>query len=101
MKTLERLIYYIEQNNGEKAIRETKLLSMLKDVQREHEEELRQVKSVDLADVGNLKHDETLELLSEIVDKIKLANEDVENGIYDPMLECAKHIHNKYKIVRR
>lgn len=65
MKTLERLIYYIEKNNGEKAIRETKLLSMLKDVQREHEEELQQVKSVDLADVvGLLPFSEPEELAS-------------------------------------
>jgi len=51
--------------------------------------------------VSNCKRDETLELLEEIMIKVKEANEEVENGIYDPMLECAKHILNNYKIERR
>ena len=45
--------------------------------------------------------DETLELLEEIMIKITEATEEVENGIYDPMLECAKYILNNYKIERR
>lgn len=51
--------------------------------------------------VSNCKRDETLELLEEIMTKVKEANEEVENGIYDPMLEVAKHILNNYKIERR
>ena len=51
--------------------------------------------------VSNCKRDETLELLEEIMTKVKEANEEVENGIYDPMLECSKHILNNYKIERR
>lgn len=54
-----------------------------------------------LSDVSNCKRDETLELLEEIMTKVKEANEEVENGIYDPMLEVAKHILNNYKIERR
>ena len=46
--------------------------------------------------VSNCKRDETLELLEEIMTKVKEADEEVENGIYDPMLECAKHILNNY-----
>ena len=33
--------------------------------------------------------DEPLELLEEIMIKITEATEEVKNGIYDPMLECA------------
>ena len=55
----------------------------------------------DLFVVSNCKRDETLELLEEIMTKVKEANEEVENGIYDPMLEVAKHILNNYKIERR
>ena len=44
---------------------------------------------------------ETLELFEEIMIKVKEATEEVENGIYDPMLECAKYILNNYKIERR
>ena len=51
--------------------------------------------------VSNCKRDETLELLEEIMTKVKEAVEEVENTIYDPMLECAKHILNNYKIERR
>ena len=51
--------------------------------------------------VSNCKRDETLELLEEIMSKVKEANEEVYNGIYDPMLEVAKHILNNYKIERR
>lgn len=51
--------------------------------------------------VSNCKRDETLELLEEIMTKVKEADSEVENGIYDPMLECAKHILNNYKIERR
>ena len=47
------------------------------------------------------KRDETLELLEEIITKIKKADSEVENGIYDPMLECAKNILNNYVIKRR
>ena len=54
-----------------------------------------------LHSVSNCKRDETLELLGEIMTKVKEANEEVENGIYDPMLEVAKHILNSYKIERR
>ena len=49
----------------------------------------------------NFKRDETLKLLEEIMTKVKDANSEVENGIYDPMLECAKYILNNYKIERR
>ena len=51
--------------------------------------------------VGSSKRDETLELLEELMVKVKEANEEVENGIYDPMLECAKNILNNYEIKRR
>lgn len=51
--------------------------------------------------VSKCKRDETLELLEEMMNKVKEANEEVENGIYDPMLEVAKHILNNYKIERR
>lgn len=51
--------------------------------------------------VSNCKRDETLELLEEIMIKVKEADSEVGNGIYDPMLECAKHILNNYKIERR
>jgi len=54
-----------------------------------------------LSGVGYCKRDETLELLEEIMIKLKEADSEVENGIYDPMLECAKHIINNYKIERR
>ena len=54
-----------------------------------------------LCTVSNCKRDETLELLEEIMVKVKEANEEVENGIYDPMLECVKHILNNYKIERK
>lgn len=47
------------------------------------------------------KRDKTLELLEEIMIKVKEADNEVENGIYDPMLECAKHIVNNYEIKRR
>lgn len=47
------------------------------------------------------KRDKTLELLEEIMTKLKDANSEVENGIYDPMLECAKSILNNYEIKRR
>ena len=58
-------------------------------------------KNLILSGVSNCKRDETLELLEEIMIKVKEANEEVENGIYDPMLECAKHILNNYNIERR
>ena len=58
-------------------------------------------KQCDIHDVSTCKRDETLELLEEIMTKVKEADEEVENGIYDPMLECAKHILNNYKIERR
>jgi len=58
-------------------------------------------KQCDIHVVSNCKRDETLELLEEIMTKLKEANEEVENGIYDPMLEVAKHILNNYKIERR
>ena len=51
--------------------------------------------------VSNCKRDETLDLIEEIMIKVKEANEEGENGIYDPMLECAKKILNNYKIERR
>ena len=56
-----------------------------------------------LADVinSNCKRDETLELLQEIMIKVKEAIKEAENGIYDPMLECAEQILNNYKIERR
>lgn len=58
-------------------------------------------KQLTLTDVVSSKRDETLELLEEIMTKVKDAYSEVENGIYDPMLECAKHILNNYKIERR
>ena len=58
-------------------------------------------KQLTLTDVVSSKRDETLELLEEIMTKVKDADSEVENGIYDPMLECAKHILNNYKIERR
>jgi hypothetical protein len=58
-------------------------------------------KQLTLTDVVSSKRDETLELLEEIMVKVKDADSEVENGIYDPMLECAKHILNNYKIERR
>ena len=61
----------------------------------------KQAEQLTLTDVSNCKRDETLELLEEIMTKVKEANEEVENGIYDPMLEVAKHILNNYKIERR
>ena len=60
-----------------------------------------QDKQCDIHVVSNCKRDETLELLEEIMIKVKEANEEVENGIYNPILECAKHILNNYKIERR
>lgn len=54
-----------------------------------------------ITDVVASNRDETLELLEEIMVKVKEADSEVENGIYDPMLECAKHILNNYKIERR
>tara|TARA_R110000765_G_C18424321_1_gene544680 strand:- start:117 stop:407 length:291 start_codon:yes stop_codon:yes gene_type:complete len=54
-----------------------------------------------LTDVVTSKRDETLELLEEIIIKVKEADNEVENGIYNPMLECAKSILNNYKIERR
>ena len=61
----------------------------------------KEAKALFLSGVSNCKRDETLELLEEIMTKVKEADEEVENGIYDPMLECAKHILNNYKIERR
>lgn len=58
-------------------------------------------KQLSIHGVVSSKRDETLELLEEIMTKVKDADSDVENGIYDPMLECAKHILNNYKIERR
>jgi hypothetical protein len=60
-----------------------------------------QVELLGINVVSNCKRDETLELLEEIMTKVKEADSEVENGIYDPMLECAKHILNNYKIERR
>ena len=54
-----------------------------------------------LSGVVTSKRDETLELLEEIIIKVKEADNEVENGIYDPMLECAKNILNNYVIKRR
>ena len=51
------------------------------------------LKNVDTAIIGHVKN--------VIRPKVKEANEEVENGIYDPMLEVAKHILNNYKIERR
>jgi len=59
------------------------------------------VKKLTIPVVVSSKRDETLELLEEIMTKVKDADSEVENGIYDPMLECAKHILNNYKIERR
>lgn len=58
-------------------------------------------KALNIRSVSNCKRDESLELLEEIMTKVNEANEEVENGIYDPMLEVAKHILNNYKIERR
>tara|TARA_R110002012_G_scaffold314746_1_gene527774 strand:- start:364 stop:672 length:309 start_codon:yes stop_codon:yes gene_type:complete len=66
-----------------------------------HEYHKRKLKLLGIGDVVSSKRDETLELLEEIMTKVKDANSEVENGIYDPMLECAKHILNNYKIERR
>lgn len=60
-----------------------------------------QLKQLRIGGVSNCKRDETLELLEEIMVKVKEADSEVENGIYDPMLECAKDILNNYKIERR
>jgi len=49
--------------------------------------------------MDNLKN-QTLELLMEIMTKVKEANDEVENGIYDPIKECVKYIINNYKIER-
>jgi len=59
------------------------------------------VKKLTSTDVVASKRDETLELLEEIMTKVKKADIEVENGIYDPMLECAKNILNNYVIKRR
>ena len=59
-----------------------------------------QAEQLDITDVVQDAF-ETIELLEEIMTKVKEADEEVENGIYDPMLECAKHILNNYKIERR
>ena len=56
------------------------------------------VKKLTIPVVVSSKRDETLELLEEIMTKVKDADSEVENGICDPMLECAKHILNNYKI---
>jgi len=67
----------------------------------ENTKELNDKKQCDIHVVSNCNRDETLELLKEIMIKVKEADSEVENGIYDPMLECAKHILNNYKIERR
>tara|TARA_B110000285_G_C14925093_1_gene514594 strand:+ start:285 stop:488 length:204 start_codon:yes stop_codon:yes gene_type:complete len=59
-----------------------------------------QAEQLDITDVVQDAF-ETIELLEEIMTKVKEADEEVENGIYDPMLECAKHILKNYKIERR
>jgi hypothetical protein len=63
--------------------------------------EERQMEKLNLYGVVQSKRDETLELLEEIIIKVKEADSELENGIYDPMLECAKHILNNYEIKRR
>ena len=60
-----------------------------------------EAKQLILSGVVTSKRDETLELLEEIIIKVKEADNEVDNGIYDPMLEVAKHILNNYKIERR
>lgn len=89
---------YCEENGRVKINPEnTKLYDYIKHL----ENKLEQAEQLTLTDVSNCKRDETLELLEEIMTKVKEANEEVENGIYDPMLEVAKHILNNYKIERR
>jgi hypothetical protein len=50
---------------------------------------------------SHCKREETAELLKEIMTKVKEANRERENGIYDPMIELAKHILNSYRIERK
>ena len=58
-------------------------------------------KILDMDIFGNFENDETLELLEEIIIKVKDADREVENSNYDPMLECGKYILDNYQIKRR
>ena len=94
-EAFEKLVW--EMSDGLDNYDESVKVSYLWDKAKELDKE---VKSL-LFGVGSSKRDETLELLEELMVKVKEANEEVENGIYDPMLECAKNILNNYEIKRR
>lgn len=58
-------------------------------------------KNLILSSVSNCKRNETLEHLMVIMKDFKEASEEVENGIYDPINEFAKHILNTYEIIKK